>query len=199
MPVYMLMRVMHILFAPNGNGLPERTRSMEKSAMTHLNFFRGIVIIATVLGLHGVALAADDDETIEEIVVVGTQIKGAKIAGALPVSVITAEDIEAFGVDAGDELLENISENGMNMFNEAENASGGVNSSRGDVGAYNLRNMGTGNTLTLLNGRRLVNSPGYQTELLGGDFVPATSVNSNLITVNGMDSLDILRLSLIHI
>ena len=125
--------------------------------------------------------------------VVGTQIKGAKIAGALPVSVITAEDIEAFGVDAGDELLENISENGMNMFNEAENASGGVNSSRGDVGAYNLRNMGTGNTLTLLNGRRLVNSPGYQTELLGGDFVPATSVNSNLIPVNGMDRVEILR------
>ena len=30
----------------------------------------------------------------------------------------------------------------MNFFNEAENASGGVNSSRGDVGAYNLRNMG---------------------------------------------------------
>ena len=136
---------------------------MEKSNLMRLNFIRGIAIIATVLGLHGVVLAADDDETIEEIVVVGTQIKGAKIAGALPVSVITAEDIEAFGVDAGDELLENISENGMNMFNEAENASGGVNASRGDVGAYNLRNMGTGNTLTLLNGRRLVNSPVYQT------------------------------------
>jgi len=166
---------------------------MEKSAFTRLNLIRGIAIIGTVLGLHGVALGADDDETIEEIVVVGTQIKGAKIAGALPVSVITAEDIEAFGVDAGDELLENISENGMNMFNEAENASGGVNSSRGDVGAYNLRNMGTGNTLTLLNGRRLVNSPGYQTELLGGDFVPATTVNSNLIPVNGMDRVEILR------
>ena len=152
-----------------------------------------IGLIAAASGLYTSALAATEDETIEEMIVVGTQIKGAKIAGALPVSVITAEDIEAFGVDAGDELLENISENGMNLFNEAENASGGVNSSRGDVGAYNLRHMGTGNTLTLLNGRRLVNSPGYQTELLGGDFVPATSVNSNLIPVNGMDRVEILR------
>ena len=65
----------------------------------------------------------------------------------------------------------------MNFFNEAENASGGVNSSRGDVGAYNLRNMGVDNTLTLLNGRRMVNSQGYQTELLGGDYVPTVTVN----------------------
>jgi len=84
-------------------------------------------------------------------------------------------------VDGGDELLDNVVENGMNLFNETENASGGVNSARGDMGAYNLRNMGTGNTLTLLNGRRLVNSPGYQTELIGGDYVPAMTVNSNLM------------------
>jgi Outer membrane receptor for ferrienterochelin and colicins len=81
----------------------------------------------------------------------------------------------------------------MNFFNEAENASGGVNSSRGDVGAYNLRNMGVGNTLTLLNGRRMVNSPGYQTELLGGDYVPTVSVNTNLVPVWGIDRLEILR------
>ena len=90
-------------------------------------------------------------------------------------------------------MLENIAEQGLNYFNEAEDASGGVNASRGDVGAYNLRNMGVGNTLTLLNGRRLVNSPGYQTELIGGDFVPTTSVNSNLIPVTGIDRLEILR------
>ena len=52
--------------------------------------------------------------------------------------------------------LKIIAEQGMNYFNEAEDASGGVNASRGDVGAYNLRKLGVGNTLTLLNGRRLV-------------------------------------------
>ena len=130
---------------------------------------------------------------IEEITVTGSQIKGAKITGALPVSVLDFQDVEALGVDSGDELLENVVENGMNFFNEAENASGGVNSSRGDVGAYNLRNMGVGNTLTLLNGRRMVNSPGYQTELLGGDYVPTVSTNSNLVPVWGLDRLEILR------
>jgi len=142
----------------------------------------------------GFVFSADEEKReIEEVVVTGSQIKGAKITGALPVSVISNADIEAIGVDSGDDLLENIVEQGQNYFTEAEDASGGVNASRGDVGAYNLRNLGVGNTLTLLNGRRLVNSPGYQTELIGGDYVPTTSVNSNLIPVTGIERLEILR------
>ncbi|MEC7911102.1 MAG: TonB-dependent receptor, partial [Pseudomonadota bacterium] len=133
------------------------------------------------------------DEEVEEVVVTGSQIKGAKITGALPVSIISGADIEAIGVDSGDDLLENIVEQGQNYFTEAEDASGGVNASRGDMGAYNLRNLGVGNTLTLLNGRRLVNSPGYQTELIGGDYVPTTSVNSNLVPVTGIERMEILR------
>ena len=113
---------------------------------------------------------------VEEVVVVG-QIKGAKITGVLPVSIISAEDVDALGIDSGDELLENLVEQGNN-FNESEETSGGVNAS--DVGAYNLRNMGVGNTLVLLNGRRLVNNAGYQTELIGEDYIPTMTVNHRL-------------------
>ena len=148
-----------------------------------------IAILALFLTPFSV-FAADE---VEEVVVTGSQIKGAKITGALPVSIISSADIEAIGVDSGDDLLENIVEQGQNYFTEAEDASGGVNASRGDMGAYNLRNLGVGNTLTLLNGRRLVSSPGYQTELIGGDYVPTTSVNSNLIPVTGLDRIEILR------
>jgi outer membrane receptor for ferrienterochelin and colicin len=129
---------------------------------------------------------AEEEELIETITVTGTQIKGAKISGALPVSIVTAEDIEAYGIQSGDELLELIPENGNNFFNEAENISGGVNSARGDIGAFNLRSLGTGNTLVLLNGRRLVMAPQYQTEEIGGSFVPVTTVNSNTIPVLGV-------------
>ena len=38
-----------------------------------------------------------------------------------------------------------------------------------------------------------MNSPGYQTEYIGGDFVPAMTVNSNLIPVYGQERLEILR------
>ena len=153
-----------------------------------------VALMALILfSAQGILAQEDASQQVEEITVTGSQIKGAKISGALPVSVISIADIEGLGVDSGEELLENIAENGMNLFNESENASGGVNSARGDMGAYNLRNMGTGNTLTLLNGRRLVNSPGYQTELIGGDYVPAITVNSNLVPVWGLDRLEILR------
>ena len=150
-------------------------------------------MVAFLATLTSAAYSADDESAVEEVVVTGSQIKGAKITGALPVSVITGIDIEAIAADSGDDLLESIAEQGQNYFTEAEDASGGVNASRGDVGAYNLRNLGVGNSLTLLNGRRLVNSPGYQTELIGGDYVPTVSVNSNLIPVSGIERLEILR------
>jgi len=151
-----------------------------------------LILFGSLTFFSSFALIADEEE-VEEVVVVGSQIKGAKITGALPVSVVTGLDIEATGVESGDDLLEHIAEQGQNYFTEAEDASGGVNASRGDMGAYNLRNLGVGNTLTLLNGRRLVNSPGYQTELIGGDYVPTVSVNSNLIPVSGLQRLEVLR------
>ena len=119
----------------------------------------------------GTATAQDDEQAVDEITVTGTQIKGAKIADALAVSVVSAEDIELVGVSSGDELLETFPEMGQNFFTEADTA-GGVNSARGDVGAINMRNLGTGNTLVLLNGRRMVNMATYQTEEVGGSFVP---------------------------
>ena len=134
-----------------------------------------------------------DEQVLEEVVVTGTQIKGAAISEALSVSVISSEDIEAWGVSSGDELLQTMTEQGQNFQSEAENISGGVNSVRGDIGAFNLRNMGTGNTLVLLNGRRMVQSAGYQTEEIGGSFVPVNSVNSNEIPVLGVRRVEVLR------
>ena len=132
-------------------------------------------------------------ETIEQVTVVGTQIKGAQINEALAVSVVDAEDIANMGVDSGEDLLALIPENGQNFFNEAENISGGVNSARGDIGAFNLRNLGTGNTLVLLNGRRVVNAAAYQTEEVGGSFVPVVTANSNVLPTAGLQRVEILR------
>ncbi|MXY05092.1 MAG: TonB-dependent receptor plug domain-containing protein [Gammaproteobacteria bacterium] len=155
---------------------------------------------ATALALAYLPLVAseavaqgDDGEVIEEVVVTGTHIRSATISGVLPVSVMDAEDIELFGVDSGDDLLEALPEQGQNFFNEAENISGGVNSARGDIGAFNLRNLGTGNTLVLLNGRRMVNAASFQTEEVGGSFVPVNTVNANTIPVFGLERLEVLK------
>ena len=57
-------------------------------------------------------LFAQDESDVEEVVVVGSQIKGAKITGSLPVTVITAEDIESLAVESGEELFADLAENG---------------------------------------------------------------------------------------
>ncbi len=165
------------------------------------SFERRASLLAALLlpfvAVTGYAQDDDDDEDvdleIEEITVTGTQIRGARISGALPVSVVDQQQIEALGIDSGDELFDFLPENGNNFFNEAENISGGVNSARGDVGAFNLRSLGTGNTLVLLNGRRMVNAASYQTEEVGGSFVPVNTVNSNTIPVFGLQRVEVLR------
>ncbi len=139
------------------------------------------------------AAAETDEQVLEEVVVTGTQIKGAAISEALSVSVISSEDIAAFGITSGDQLLQTMTEQGQNFQSESESISGGVNSVRGDIGAFNLRNMGTGNTLVLLNGRRMVQAAGYQTEEVGGSFVPVNTVNSNEIPVLGVRRVEVLR------
>ena len=163
---------------------------------------RAAVTLSTLtLLIFGVSAQAQDQPTtdgeepseIEEVVVVGTQIKGVDVSGLLPVSVFDADDIAALGVDSGDELFQMMPSQGQNFFNEEENISGGVNSARGDVGAFNLRNLGTGNTLVLLNGRRMVNAASYQTEEVGGSFIPVNTVNSNTIPVFGVERVEILK------
>ena len=123
------------------------------------------LLLASLFIIFGVT-AQEQTQDVEEVVIVGSQIKGAKITGALPVNLVTAEDIESMGIDSGEDLFANIAEQGGNNANQSD-FNGGYNATRGDVGSINLRNIGTGNTLTLLNGRRIVNSPGYQTEAVG--------------------------------
>jgi len=132
---------------------------------------------------------ADDD--IEEVITVGTQIKGASITGLLPVSVITSEEIDDMGIESGGELIESIVSQGENTL--AEDESDTVFSARGDVSGFNLRNFGVGNTLTLLNGRRMVNTAGYNTDFVGGSTVPVKSVNANEIPVGSVQRLEVLR------
>lgn len=125
---------------------------------------------------------------IEEIVVVGSQIKGATATDLLPISVLDADDLESVGALSADELFRDLPEVGDINFNN-QKTSGGVNDARGDAASINLRSFGTGNTLMLLNGRRLVNHPGYQTE----DLVPVVTVNTNTLPALGVERLEVLR------
>lgn len=121
------------------------------------------------------------------IVVTGSQIQGAQINDVLPVTVLDEDVIEATGAASGDELFRAIPQVGTAAFNE-QNATT-QNSARGDVSSVNLRDLGTGNTLLLINGRRMVLHPGFQTELL----VPVVSSDGNEIAPGSVRRLEVLR------
>ncbi|MCZ6912911.1 MAG: TonB-dependent receptor [Proteobacteria bacterium] len=149
-----------------------------------------LIIIPFISTIAFTQAADESDDEIDEIIVTGSHIKGASISDALAVSVIDAQDIEMLGIDSGDELLRFMAEQGINYFN---NLDGNVNNARGDLGAYNLRDLGTGNTLVLLNGRRMVNAASYQTEEVGGSFVPVNTVNAQSLPVFALERVEVLR------
>jgi outer membrane receptor protein involved in Fe transport len=132
--------------------------------------------------------ATDEAQTVEAIVVVGSQIEGARTTEALPVTVVSENDIIATGAVSGDELFRAIPQAGDVQFQEAR-TTGNLNDARGDVSSLNLRSLGTGNTLALLNGRRAVLAPGTQTE----NLVPVQTVNTNSFPVAGVKRVEVLR------
>lgn len=125
---------------------------------------------------------------VDDVVVVGSRIASVRINEALPVTVLGEEEIDAIAAADGDDLFRAIPQAGDVNFNEAASDDGGINNARGDVASIDLRAIGTGNTLALLNGRRLVNHPGTQVE----NFVPVTTVNTNSIPTMGIRRVEVL-------
>ncbi|WP_312571458.1 TonB-dependent receptor domain-containing protein [Brevundimonas sp.] len=135
-------------------------------------------------------IAAEGPAQVDDIVVVGTNIRGARTTAALPVVVADREQIEATGASTGDELLRTIPQMGDVQFDSSSGAQTS-NSARGDVNSVNLRSLGVGNTLVLLNGRRVVQHPTSQGTSDTGT-VPVLSYNSNAIPVAGLERLEVL-------
>ncbi len=147
-----------------------------------------VAVPQTVLAQQAAAAPAADAAGDSEITVVGSRIENVKIAGALPVTVLNAEQIAATGSVSGDDLFRSIPQAGDVQFQESR-TTGNLNDARGDNASINLRSVGTGNTLVLVNGRRMILTPGTQTE----NFVPVQTANTNSIPVGAVRRLEVLR------
>ena len=125
-------------------------------------------------------------QQIQAVTVTGSRI--ARLQEALPVSVVDASQIEAVGSVSGDDLFRSLPQAGDVNFQEARTA-GNLNDARGDNASINLRGVGTGNTLVLVNGRRLILTPGTQTE----NFVPVQTANTNSLPIGAVNRVEVLR------
>jgi iron complex outermembrane receptor protein len=106
--------------------------------------------------------AAPDTKTLETIEVTGTRIKGADLAGQVPVQTLTREDIERSGVTSIGDLIQELTGSGS-ALNTKFNSSGNFGfSPNGDgVGAgsaqVDLRHLGAKRVLVQVDGKRWVN------------------------------------------
>ncbi|MBJ7411416.1 MAG: TonB-dependent receptor [Phenylobacterium sp.] len=127
--------------------------------MTKGRFFcSASVLAATVaLGISTQATAQTAPTEIGEVVVTGSFIRGTPEDAALPVDVISQEDLEKQGAPSTLELIKQLSVSSgvlgdTNQFDPRAQGSEGS-------GSVNLRGLGAQRTLVLLNGRRMSPNP----------------------------------------
>lgn len=120
------------------------------------------------------------------VIVTGTRLRAASDTGAVAVSIVDRSQIDALGQVGTGELLENIPQAGTFEINGAAD---GPNDARGDIATVNLRGLGTGNTLVLLNGRRIAAHAVNQD--VGS--TPRQVTNVNAFPSAGVDRFEVLR------
>jgi iron complex outermembrane receptor protein len=116
------------------------------------------LLTASVLSLsitsivRGQAVQLEDrSAALEEVVVTGTSIKGLNAETALPVQVVSREEIVRTGVTTTEELFRQISAASSSGSIGAASATG---AQTGAISTISLRGLGSDRTLVLINGRR---------------------------------------------
>ena len=117
-----------------------------------------------VAGVATTPALAQAPQSVEKIEITGSRIKRAEAEGALPVTTIEREDLEASGQTTVAEFIRGIS------FATAGNFRPQSGSSAQGFSEVNLRGLGSRRTLVLVDGRRIAKSP------IVGDAVDMNSI-----------------------
>ncbi|MEJ8568190.1 TonB-dependent receptor domain-containing protein [Elongatibacter sediminis] len=152
-----------------------------------------ILLLAFVLMFSGATLAQeesddeDDSADLDRIAVTGSRIKRTDIEGPAQVITIDREQISDRGYTTVFEALSDLTINNGFKFEGPESAL-----FTPDVQTLNLRGFGVGNTLVLINGRRLTNYPAaYQSNATVFNFgaIPIASVERIEVLAQGASAI----------
>ena len=102
---------------------------------------------------------AQQAERVEKIEITGSSIKRVQEEGALPVQVITRQEIDRRGIVSAEQLLMQLSANGTGADNLSSNVGiqlGTTDRNNNGNSSANLRGLGASSTLVLINGQRIV-------------------------------------------
>lgn len=138
--------------------------------------------VALLLGTAAAAAAAQE-AVVERVTITGSSIKRLDAESAFPVTVIKAEEFARKGMTSIEEMLTSLSVNQQSSV-----AAGSVGAQTGGKSGANLRGLGDGRTLVLLNGRRLANHP-----------FDGSSADLYSIPFSAIDRIEVLRDGASHI
>ena len=117
------------------------------------------------------------EDIIEEVIVVGTNIPRPISDAPQPITRIDALDIKLSGVNNVSDLLRSSTFNSFGSFRERSG------SSFGQIATVDLKGLGSEYTAVLINGRRVPGSP----------LTGASTVDLNTIPLSAVDSIEILK------
>ena len=115
------------------------------------------VISALCVAGQVAAQTTTEAQKLERVEITGSSIKRVQAEGALPVQVISRQQLDSAGITTVEQLLTQLTVNGNGFGNLASNTDVAAGAQRGNSGlsAANLRSQGENATLILLNGRRV--------------------------------------------
>src|SRR6185437_12590991 len=148
-----------------------------------------LAVVFSQTALAQTVTPSEASQLVETVVVTGSQIVGSKISGTVPVTVVDSSQIAATAPVSGDDLIRSIPQMGSTNFNSSF-LPGSSNSARGDIASIDLRGLGEGNTLVLVNGRRVAVDPENQAG--ANSPVPVVSYNANAIPISDAQRLEVL-------
>ncbi|HMJ93731.1 MAG TPA: TonB-dependent receptor [Allosphingosinicella sp.] len=130
----------------------------------------------------GADITSDKDEG--DILVTGSRIKQNPNNSALPLQIITNEEVERNGINSPEQLLMHMTANASGADNLASNADVVSGAQRGTNGlsTANLRGQGSASTLVLLNGRRVA-----------AHGLSGSAVDVNQIPFAALDRIEVLK------
>lgn len=121
---------------------------------------------------------------LDRVVVTGSYIRRIDDETALPVTTLDQDAFDLSGASTLSDVLSYLPQSAGFDNNET---STGPNAARGDAASINLRGIGSGNTLVLLNGRRIAPHP------IAEGAVPRLSANINQIPLGAIERVEVLR------
>lgn len=132
-------------------------------------------------------------ETVDEgaaIIVTGSRIKQDPTKSALPLQVITTDDLSREGINSPEQLISFLASNGNGADNLAANSDVVSGAARGTNGlsSANLRGQGASSTLVLLNGRRVA-AHGLSGSAVDVNQVPLAAIERVEILKDGASAI----------